>query len=47
MRYEGVGLIAVGAILNLVWPDSPARLNVTPLRGEGHVGATVGSEPME
>ena len=41
LRYGGVGLIAVGAILNLVWPDSPARLSAGPLRGGGHVGAIV------
>ena len=42
MRYGGVGLIAVGAILNLVWPDGPARLSGGPLRGGGRVGATFG-----
>ena len=42
MRYGGVGLIAVGTILNLVWPESPARLSAGPLRGGGHVGATFG-----
>ena len=42
LRYAGVGLIAVGAVLNLVWPDSPARLDVAPLRGGGAVGATFG-----
>jgi hypothetical protein len=42
MRYGGVGLIAVGAILNFVWPDSPARLSAGPLRGGGQVGATFG-----
>ena len=42
MRYGGVGLIAVGAILNLVWPDNPARLSAGPLRGGGEVGVTFG-----
>ena len=42
MRYGGVGLIAVGAIVNLVWPDSPARLSVSPLRGGGSLGASFG-----
>lgn len=42
VRYGGVGLIAVGAVLNLVWPDSPARLSAGPLRGGGQVGATFG-----
>ena len=41
-RYGGVGLIAVGAIVNLVWPDSPARLSVSPLRGGGSLGASFG-----
>ena len=42
IRYGGVGLIAVGAILNLVWPDSPARLSAGALRGGGQVRATFG-----
>ena len=43
VRYGGVGLLAVGAILGLVWPDSPARnLDLTPLPGGGRIAASFG-----
>ena len=43
VRYSGVGLLAVGALIGLVWPDSPARnLDLKPLRGGGWVGASLG-----
>lgn len=43
LRYGGVGLLAVGALIGLVWPDSPARhLDLKPLRDGGWVGTTFG-----
>ena len=42
MRYAGVGLLAAGALIGLVWPDSHARhLHLTPLRGGGRLGASL------
>lgn len=43
MRYGGIGLIAAGTILNLIWPSSPARtLYLAPLPSGGKVGASFG-----
>jgi hypothetical protein len=44
IRYGGVGLLAAaGALIGLLWPDSPARkLDMKPLRGGGWIGATLG-----
>ena len=43
VRYSGVGLLAVGALIGLIWPDSPARnLDLKPLRGGGWIGASLG-----
>lgn len=43
LRIAGVGLAAVGAIVALFWPDSPARsLNVTPVPGGGQIGGSIG-----
>lgn len=41
IRYSGVGLLAVGALIGLMWPDSPARnLDLKSLRGGGWIGAS-------
>ena len=43
LRIGGVGLAAVGALVALFWPDSPARnLDLTPMPGGGRVGASFG-----
>ncbi len=42
MRYGGAGLIAAGALLALVWPQSRELLAVTPLRGGGRIAASLG-----
>lgn len=44
MRIGGVGLAAAGALVALLWPDSPAahNLDLTPMPGGGRVGASFG-----
>lgn len=43
VRYVGVGLLAAGALVGLLWPDSPARhLDLQPLHGGGRIGASFG-----
>ena len=43
LRMAGVGLAAVGAIIALFWPDSPARnLDLGYMPGGGRVGASFG-----
>ena len=41
LRYGGVGLLAAGALLGLLWPES-RNLALTPLPGGGQVAASLG-----